>query len=438
MKKKNPNTSSLTRLVLLFPLIFLQSIAYSKSVNIKDFGAIGNGTHDDTRAFVRAINTGNIIYIPKGVYKIIGQVKFSGISNKTIIAQNAIIKNFSDTKGLLAFINGQNISINGGTWGRNKMPVEESKNAEDHVFTFVNIKNLKVQSVTIKGSGQMGISMIAVTNAAIKNNHISDCFRDGIYAHYSAKLIYSGNHLENIKDDAMSIHDYGINEQKTVLQNQGYAQAGHATITGNTVKNAYQGFSSIGCADVVISYNKITNTVNSGIAVFNSEKLFPGGTARVNKVSILYNQLSYNGGKQTILKKTFINNGQLTSGRSAIFVGVNDKDDLINNPDTRLRNIKIENNIIHSSYVNGCYVAQVDGLSLINNSFTNCDIDRSNYSGRIVEVSNCTQTTIRRNKIIDNRKTVLHDAGYDIINVKGNISGWTVRGHIDKVEGYIR
>lgn len=45
-------------------------------VNVKDFGATGNGTADDTSAIQAAINTGNSVYFPKGNYKTTGLVTF--------------------------------------------------------------------------------------------------------------------------------------------------------------------------------------------------------------------------------------------------------------------------------------------------------------------------------------------------------------------------
>jgi hypothetical protein len=40
------------------------------SVNVKEFGAVGDGVTDDTAAFTNAIATGNNVYIPEGVYQI--------------------------------------------------------------------------------------------------------------------------------------------------------------------------------------------------------------------------------------------------------------------------------------------------------------------------------------------------------------------------------
>lgn len=47
---------------------------FSDSINVKDFGAVGDGVADDTAAFQSAANAGGTVYVPKGTYRIVGQV----------------------------------------------------------------------------------------------------------------------------------------------------------------------------------------------------------------------------------------------------------------------------------------------------------------------------------------------------------------------------
>lgn len=68
-------------------------------VDVKDFGAIGDGSADDTTAIQAAINTGNNVYFPKGAYKInsplvtnIAAQRFNAANEyaTTIVSSNAI------------------------------------------------------------------------------------------------------------------------------------------------------------------------------------------------------------------------------------------------------------------------------------------------------------------------------------------------------------
>lgn len=46
-------------------------------VSVKDFGAVGNGTTDDTTAVQAAINAGGSIYFPPGTYKLSSQITYT-------------------------------------------------------------------------------------------------------------------------------------------------------------------------------------------------------------------------------------------------------------------------------------------------------------------------------------------------------------------------
>ena len=70
-------------------------------VSVKDFGAIGDGTTDDTTAFVNADGTSRTIYVPKGTYKIGSNLT---LSNQTVFEQGAI----------LSVPTGVTVAINGG------------------------------------------------------------------------------------------------------------------------------------------------------------------------------------------------------------------------------------------------------------------------------------------------------------------------------------
>ena len=199
---------------------------------------------------------------------------------------------------------------------------------------FKNCKNVGVYQVHIDRSPEMGIDNNIVIGGIYSDNIIEHCLRDGIYAHYSARLSYIGNTLDQIKDDALSMHDYGIPAQKGALHQAGYNQAGYSVIKDNKISNAIQGISSIACTELVIDGNQISHTANAGICVFNSENLNPGSTARVRTVKIINNTLTATGTTITVNTITIPNHALMASGRAAIFVGCNRQGTaLYNQPD---------------------------------------------------------------------------------------------------------
>lgn len=415
--------------ILLIISIYAAPVKAQKSqASVKQYGAYANGLHDDTQAIINAIKNASVIVLPKGVYLVTHQIRLSDLTNKTIVATGATIINNNPTLGTVFFNNCKNISINGGLWKRTPGIVEGK--GDEHTFTFADIVNLTVKNVEINSSPEMGIALVNVINAKIVNNKIFNCYRDGIYAHYSANIVYYGNYLENIKDDALSIHDYGIDSQKTFLFKMGIKQAGHSKIIKNYVKNAYQGFASIGCTDLLIQNNIFVNTVNAGIAIRNSETTFKGSTSRAANIDIDGNVLQNNNGAQIIMGKKYTNSGQLTTGRAAIFVGATDENDLINSPHTMLHEIKIVNNKVNNGFTNGLYAGNINSLYFKNNSFTNCNRANSPYCGLIVEIENSTDVITDGCKITDTRRPPLHKIGYALKNVTGKMANWKVKGYL--------
>lgn len=59
-------------------------------VNVKDFGAVGDGVTDDTAAIQAAINAASVLYFPAGTYKITSQIQTT-VSNLCLIAPGATI-----------------------------------------------------------------------------------------------------------------------------------------------------------------------------------------------------------------------------------------------------------------------------------------------------------------------------------------------------------
>lgn len=47
------------------------------AISVKDFGAVGDGLHDDTDPFQNALNTGQAVYVPQGSYKITASLTIS-------------------------------------------------------------------------------------------------------------------------------------------------------------------------------------------------------------------------------------------------------------------------------------------------------------------------------------------------------------------------
>ena len=400
---------------------------------LQQFGAKGDGIADDTQAIIKALNSPvPLIYALKtpAYYKVSELIIVSGINKKKLIATGAKILNSDLKKATFLFQNSKNIEIEGGKFGYVTMPTSNGGNSQ-HVFQFDGCQNIMVSKVHIVNSPEMGIAITNSNRVSVKSCLIEHTFRDGTYSHYSANVKYINNIYRNIKDDAMSFHDYGVTSEKTRLIKFGYKQASHLLAQGNTIENAYQGFGSIGANGVQVIGNKFKNTVLSGIAIFNSKELYPNGTSLSRNAQIINNSVDRACNTVIISKVSYVNSGQASTGRAAIFVGsLGDNNQINAKASKRLKNILISGNNVTNSGAHGFLCNYTDNLKFTNNRFVNCSgsVPTQSLSGDIIELGNVTKFLGDNNTVIDNRRTVLHQHAYAFNNVSGQVGKWNVKG----------
>jgi len=139
-------------------------------VNIKDYGAVGNGVADDTLAVQRAItNSTGAVYIPAGTYLITGITLTTG---KQLIGENratSILKLKTALSGT-GMINAtyaddivvENLTIDGGS-------LVGTKNA---LINFFGCHNARIENNSIINGDQFGISCNSMNYAIIRGNSI--------------------------------------------------------------------------------------------------------------------------------------------------------------------------------------------------------------------------------------------------------------------------
>lgn len=136
-------------------------------INIKDYGAKGNGITDDTAAINNAIKYasergGATINIPDGTYLVNPLTKISLRSNvKLHLSNNAVLKSMATSTGSYNIIN---------IWQASDVEITGGKIVGDRW----------IHNGTT-GEWGFGISMFGCKNVYIADISISDCWGDGIY-----------------------------------------------------------------------------------------------------------------------------------------------------------------------------------------------------------------------------------------------------------------
>lgn len=164
------------------------------SVNVKWYGAVGDGVSDDTDAIQTVLNLtkqSNIhlrVLIPPGIYRV--SAILSVFKNTEIIASGAtilrsheghILMNGEAGDAFNGYEGNSNISIVGGTWDGN---VTEYHSSGFAGLCFVHCQNIKLRDLTIKDI----MSAHAVDLAGVKNCEIDNVTFQGFLMHTNPDL----------------------------------------------------------------------------------------------------------------------------------------------------------------------------------------------------------------------------------------------------------
>lgn len=179
--------------------ILIHLVLYSQKMNVKDYGAVGNGVNDDTPAFLAAIShagktfaarkMNSIVYVPAGTYLISSSLIFSKyvslegeFVNTTLLRMKSpgseliiLEKNRDEALIYNSYNYVRNITLQGP--GFNEDPFAEKKTAASPKSTGIKVFGLRtrIQDVQVEGFRHAGIEIKGayytyITNCFIKNN----------------------------------------------------------------------------------------------------------------------------------------------------------------------------------------------------------------------------------------------------------------------------
>lgn len=202
-------------------------------VNVKDFGATGDGVSDDTKAIQRAINQGiNRIYIPKGVYIITSPLIVTEYGYTIFGAgiNNTILKATEYMDSILMLHEGNSGNSGVGRLTLSDIEMNCNKKAKDGIFA----KNLRynnvIERLRIVNALRNGINL--AENCWINNINqcqIMDSGDSAVFIGGYGNAIHLSNNdfnkgLYGVKVDARATPSDGV----TLIQNtiQGFLNAG--------------------------------------------------------------------------------------------------------------------------------------------------------------------------------------------------------------------
>jgi hypothetical protein len=186
----------------MFLLLFCSLSTYSQQMNVKNFGAKGDGKSDDTPAFIKAIaeinknnnvkKTHTVLFIPSGEYNLSKPIilnKYISLEgefvNATIIrisspqCEGIILEDNKDEKDISNGYNSiKNISVFGPDYGKNPFAWKNTKlnNTRSVGIKILGLRN-RVENCIVDGFLWSGIEITAsyynfITKNFIRNNRI--------------------------------------------------------------------------------------------------------------------------------------------------------------------------------------------------------------------------------------------------------------------------
>ena len=172
-------------LMILFPLVcFGQTRPHwlqlegKPVVDVREFGAKGDGVTDDTDALQAAIDAGSTVVFPSGTYMVRRRSSsFSSLSvpsdRALLLAPNATIKllPYNSTHAYIFDIRSENVFISGGTIDGSREDNSATTGEWGMGLHIYNAKNVSVENLTTKDNWGDGIYLGASSSG--KNENIS-------------------------------------------------------------------------------------------------------------------------------------------------------------------------------------------------------------------------------------------------------------------------
>jgi hypothetical protein len=284
---------------------------FADVVNVKDFGATGNGVADDTAAIQAAVNNGGEVFFPKGTYLVSGitipsNTKLQGVGRSSVIS-------FSQAGTVGITISGRNeVDVfdlcfqDGATRTTDSILVYNSSNItffhcnwlqSGGQYISIHIKSCDkviLQDCTAFSNGNVGYACLVDGDTTRSNNITFDALNT--YGYYNGVQVRWANVVHTVDSyftnaggagfsvnpsNARSIYGLTINEivSKVVFENtsfQSNSGAGFELVNNGTINNVAL---SNSCS---LTNNGDSSSNSSGFYVSNSNASLISCSAQIN------------------------------------------------------------------------------------------------------------------------------------------------------------
>lgn len=256
-------------------------------INVKDYGALGNNSANDTAAIVSAFAAApvnSVVYFPRGIY-LTDQISLTSGTAHTFLAivgdgmGASIIKHrtANDTNGVISVgTDSTDITIQGLTFDGNCT----ARQAGAHAVILYGSRFRLLYS-EVKNSGQFSVYTGGgtPTDGIVNNNYIHNGYADGINLSNCSNSVCIGNNVDLVGDDCFVC--YGTGSFNIICT--GNLFRGWSAIASTTGRGI---FISSGAFNILCANNKVDAIQQDGLLINNE------GGGRCHDISLKNNQFT--------------------------------------------------------------------------------------------------------------------------------------------------
>lgn len=247
-----------------------------QTISVKDFGATGDGTTDDTVAFQNALTaaTGKTLYVPAGTYICTGLTIYSGThlygdspatsiikAKSTLGATTPLLKN-PNQSGTAYVYTDSGISISNIKFDGNNLGPRTAE-----LVSFGKVQDLNITNCYVYNVQYIGIAVAGCLAVSVNQCLFTECGSDSVLAEGGA-AIWMGPAADTTKS-----YDVSVNESSFISNNWSamYANGDRLSINGNYLSaNKESGIFMTG-SNNVISNNWISGQTKKNISASGIE-----------------------------------------------------------------------------------------------------------------------------------------------------------------------
>jgi parallel beta-helix repeat protein len=234
------------------------------TIDVRTFGAKGDGQTDDTQALQRAIleaeKTGNNLLFSQGTYIISKRLDFEKFENQTVSGSNATIKAAENYKqqtleGLFSFNQAKNVKLSGLTFDGNEQNLPADMTFLHGIF-FRNSNSVEVSNNTTKNTVGNGIAIVETDNPNIHNNIVGSYQHGGIEFKRANNIVVTDNTITGVGDKGPTNE---IGNTRATMSTSGILITGTATGGDSSLEPPHSG--------ARVERNLISNSAGGGIKI---------------------------------------------------------------------------------------------------------------------------------------------------------------------------